>query len=85
MIQMSREDFKALMKESGREGAREVLCGLGLDGPGAREDIHDLRNLLSAYKAAKATAWQTAIRVMTTAFLVILSAGLAIKLKIVGH
>ena len=47
-------------------------------------DIRDLRSLIDAWRQARLTAWQTAIKVLTTALLATLLVGAAIKLKLMG-
>ena len=42
------------------------------------------RGLLEAFNAAKHTAWQTVIKVITTGILAALLVGAAIKLKVMG-
>ena len=55
-----------------------------IDGEDAAHDIRELRGLLEAFNAAKHTAWQTVVRLVTTGFLLALVAGAAIKLKVFG-
>ena len=46
--------------------------------------FRELRGLLDAWRDARHTAWQTAIRVVTTGILACLLVGAAIKLKLMG-
>jgi hypothetical protein len=64
--------------------ARRALADVGLDGPEAAIDIHDLRTLLESLRAARRTAWQTAVRLLTTGLLLALIAGVAVRLKLFG-
>jgi hypothetical protein len=50
----------------------------------AAHDIQELRGLLEAVNTAKHAAWQTAIQLITTGFLLVLVAGAVIKLKVFG-
>lgn len=78
-----REDqLQALATAGAREGARQALSQLGLDDDMAHGDIKDLRDLLSSWRDARKVAWRTTVKVVTTAILVILLAGVAIKLKL---
>lgn len=64
--------------------ARRALADVGLDGPEAAIDIHDLRTLLDSLRIARRTAWQTIVRLLTTGLLLALIAGIAVKLKLFG-
>lgn len=44
----------------------------------------ELRSLLDAWRDARRTAWQTAVKVVTTGILAALLVGVAIKLKLMG-
>ncbi len=50
----------------------------------AAKDIRELRDLLEAWRDARRTAWQTAVKVITTGILAALLVGAAIKLKLMG-
>ena len=47
-------------------------------------DVHELRDLLEAWRDARRTAWQTTVKVVTTGILAALLIGAAIKLKLLG-
>lgn len=81
---MRREDFEDLLDRAAEKGAERVLAHLGLENGKAARDIRELRGLLEAFNAAKHTAWQTVIRLVTTGFLLALVAGAVIKLKVFG-
>lgn len=84
MVVMPRDEFEKLLEQAAELGARRALADVGLDGPEAADDIRELRGLLEAFNAAKHTAWQTVIRLVTTGFLLALVAGAVIKLKVFG-
>jgi hypothetical protein len=44
--------------------------------------VHDLRSLLAALRLVRTTAIQTAVRMIVTGVLLVLVAGLAIRLKL---
>ena len=50
----------------------------------AARDLRELRDLLEAWRDARKTAWQTTIKLLTTAILAALLVGAAIKLKLMG-
>ncbi|AUM00518.1 DUF6127 family protein [Pseudomonadota bacterium 24LQ007] len=84
MVVMPRDEFEELLARAAERGARRALADVGLDGEDAAHDIRELRGLLEAFNAAKHTAWQTVIRLVTTGFLLALVAGAVIKLKLMG-
>ena len=75
-----REDFEDLLNGAAQRGAQRCLAQLGLENGSAAKDIRELRDLLEAWR----TAWQTTIKVVTTAILAMLLVGAAIKLKLMG-
>ena len=77
-------ELNVLIEHAAEAGARRVLAEIGLDNGNASRDIRDIRDLLAAWRAAKRTALQTVVRMITTAVLLALIAGLAIKLKLFG-
>ncbi len=53
--------LKALIEEASGVGAERALAALGLTDEGARRDMDDLRELLRAWRDAKASAWKAAV------------------------
>lgn len=84
MVVMPRDEFEELLARAAERGARRALADVGLDGEDAAHDIRELRGLLEAFNAAKHTAWQTVVKMVTTGFLLALVAGALIKLKVFG-
>lgn len=84
MIRLPPDEFEDLLATAATRGARQALKEIGLDNGNARDDIRELRSLLGALRLAKRTAWQTAIRLITTGFILALLAGAAVKLKLFG-
>ena len=79
------ERAAALGAEKGAErGAGRVLAHLGMDNGLTVQDTRELRALLDAWRGARHTAWQTAVKVLTTSLLAALAVGLALKLKLFG-
>ena len=81
---MRKEDFEELLNGAAERGAERALARLGLENGHAARDIGELRELLEAWRDARRTAWQTAVKVVTTAILAMLLVGAAIKLKLMG-
>ena len=84
MLLLRKEDFDDLLDRAAERGAERVLAHLGLENGHAAKDIRELRDLLEAWRDARRTAWQTAVKVMTTGLLAALLVGAAIKLKLMG-
>ena len=81
---LSPDDIEAMLNRAVEKGVAKALADVGLSDEKVKVDIHDLRSLLHAINAAKRTAWQTFIRVVTTGLLLAMMAGVAIKLKLFG-
>ena len=84
LLVLSREDFEDLLDRAAERGAERALSHLELESSHTARDIHELRDLLEAWRDARRTAWQTVIKVITTGILAALLVGAAIKLKLMG-
>jgi hypothetical protein len=84
MLLLRKEDFEELLGLAAERGAERVLAHLGLENGHAARDIRELRDLLEAWRDARRTAWQTTVKLVTTAILAALLVGAAIKLKLMG-
>ena len=84
MLLLRKEDFDDLLDRAAERGAERCLAHLGLENGHAAKDIHELRDLLEAWRDARRTAWQTTVKVITTGILAALLVGAAIKLKLMG-
>ena len=84
MVTIPQEEFEAMLELAAERGAERVLSHLGLENGHAAKDIRELRDLLEAWRDARRTAWQTAVKVITTGILAALLVGAAIKLKLMG-
>jgi hypothetical protein len=69
--------LRAVIEEASELGAERVLARMGLDDAHAHGDLSELRELLQAWRDAKASAWQAAI-----GWLVLI--GIAFKLGATG-
>ena len=74
--------LRAIVEESSELGARRVLGRLGLDDPDAQDDIDELRELLSAWRDAKASAWKAAIEWLVRGVFALLLVGIAVRLGV---
>ena len=74
--------LRAIVEESSELGARRVLGRLGLDDANAQNDIDELRELLSAWRDAKASAWKAAVEWLVRGVLALLLVGIAVRLGV---
>jgi hypothetical protein len=81
-VVLLRAEFRDLLRQAAHDGAREALAAVGLHDDDAAADLRDLRGILDAYRMARRTIWQTAIKVATAAVLAALIAGLAVTWKL---
>jgi hypothetical protein len=76
--------LRALIEEASELGAARVLTRLGLDDDGARKDMDELRELLSAWRDAKRSAWKAAIGWAIRGALALLLIGIAYRIGLGG-
>ena len=76
--------LRAIVEEASELGADRVLDRLGLDDDHAHSDIDELRELLSAWRVAKASAWKAAIDWIVRGALALLLIGIAVRLGVTG-
>ena len=74
--------LRAIVEESSELGARRVLGRLGLEDENAQGDIDELRELLSAWRDAKASAWRAAVEWAVRGVLALLLVGIAVRLGV---
>lgn len=72
--------LRALVEEASELGAARALERLGLEDAKAREDMAELRDLLSAWRDAKRGAWKAALEWLFRGALALLLVGLAMRL-----
>ena len=72
--------LRAMVEEASGVGARLALARLGLDDPRARRDMDELRELLSAWRDAKRSAWRAVVAWIVRIALATLLIGLAVRL-----
>ena len=76
--------LRALVEEASQAGARRALGALGLDDEKARRDMDELRELLSAWRDAKRSAWRAVVGWVVRLCLALVLVGLAVKLRLTG-
>ena len=76
--------LRAIVEESSEIGAGRVLAKLGLNDEGAQDDIDELRELLRAWRDAKASAWKAAIEWAVRGVLALLLISIAVRLGMPG-
>jgi len=74
--------LRALVEESSQAGARRALASLGLDDERARRDMDELRQLLSAWRDAKRTAWRAVVTWVVRIALAAVLIGIAVRLRL---
>ena len=85
MAQAAREGadlatMRAVAEEAGELSATRALTRLGLADEAARTDLAELRDLLSAWRDAKRSAWKAAAGWVMRLVGALVLAGLAVKL-----
>lgn len=76
--------LRAIVEEASQLGAQRMLARLGLDDATAQDDLHELRELLRAWRDAKASAWRAAIEWCVRGVLALLLVGIAYRLGLMG-
>lgn len=71
--------LRAIVEEASELGARRVLQRIGLGDAKAEKDIDELRELLAAWRAAKASAWKAAVEWTVRGLFAALLIGLAVQ------
>ena len=76
--------LRAIVEEASEIGAGRVLQRIGLADEGAEKDIDALRELLAAWRAAKASAWKAAVEWVVRGVFALLLIGIAVRLGVPG-
>lgn len=72
--------LRALIEQASEAGAVRAMARLGLSDADARDDIHELRELLAAWRDAKRSAWKAVVDWAVRGCLAAVLIGLAVKL-----
>ncbi|WP_370177315.1 DUF6127 family protein [Alteriqipengyuania sp.] len=76
--------LRAIAEEAGELGANRALVRIGLSDEAASGDIDELRELLQAWRDAKASAWKAAIEWLARGACALLLLGIAVRLGVPG-
>ena len=74
--------LRAMVEEASEAGAARALGALGLNDPRARRDMDELRELLSAWRDAKRSAWRAVVSWFVRVALALLLIGLAVRFRL---
>lgn len=74
--------LRAIVEETTELAADRVLARLGLSDDDAHDDLGELRELLGAWRDAKASAWKAAVDWIVRGALALLLIGIAVKLDV---
>ena len=76
------DTLRAIVEETSELAADRVLMRLGLGDAEAEDDLGELRQLLSAWRDAKSSAWKAFVSWVIRAGLALLLIGLAVRLGV---
>ena len=74
--------LRAIVEEASEIGADRVLLRIGLSDANAQDDIDELRELLSAWRDAKASAWKAVVDWAVRGILAMLLIGIAVRIGV---
>ncbi len=72
--------LRAIAEEAGELGASRALARMGLSDERAQADVKELRELLTAWREAKSSAWKAVVGWVMRLGCALLLAGLAMRL-----
>ena len=74
--------LRAIVEEATDLGADRALQRAGLADPDARDDLSELRELLQAWRDAKASVWRAALAWLVRGMLALVLIGIAVRLGV---
>jgi hypothetical protein len=74
--------LRAIVEEASEMGAVRALDRLGLADAKAQGDLGELRDLLQAWRDAKASAWRAALQWLIRGMMALLLIGIAVRLGV---
>jgi hypothetical protein len=80
-VNMTPEEFEAMLDRAAKKGARAALEELGLHDQHAEKDLEELRSLLSSWRDTKKAMWSTVVKVVTTAMLFFIAGAVAFYVR----
>lgn len=75
-VVLTQAALQALLEDAAEVGATKALTAIGLHDEAAVHDVHELRGVLEAFRAAKASMLTAAVKFLTVTFLAAIIAGL---------
>jgi hypothetical protein len=72
--------LRAIVEEASDLGAMRVLSRMGLNDDNAHVDLVELRQLLGAWRDAKASAWKAVVNWVVGGLLALLLLGIAVRM-----
>ena len=79
-MQLTDEELERLLDAAAHRGACQALSQLGLT-PEAKEDLKEMRDLVSAWRVTRREIGRTAIRILTTAVIMFMAAAIWMNFK----
>ena len=76
--------LRAVVEEASEVGAARALARIGLSDEKAQQDMDELRELLGAWRQAKASAWKAAVEWLVRGVFAVLLIGIAVRLNLSG-
>ena len=76
------DTLRAIVEETSELAAERVLARIGLADANAGDDLDELRELLSAWRDAKSSAWKAMVEWIIRAILALLLIGIAVRLGV---
>jgi hypothetical protein len=80
-VNMTPEEFEAMLDRAAKKGARAALEELGLHDQNAEKDLEEIRNLLSSWRDTKKAIWSTVVKVVTVAVLTFIAGAVGFYVK----
>ena len=80
-VNMTPEEFEAMLDRAAKKGARAALEELGLHDKSAEKDFEEIRNLLSSWRDTKKAIWSTVVKVVTVEVLTFIAGAVGFYVK----
>jgi hypothetical protein len=80
-VNMTPEEFEAMLDRVAKKGARAALEELGLHDQNAEKDLEEIRNLLTSWRDTKKAIWSTVVKVVTVAVLTFIAGAVGFYVK----
>jgi hypothetical protein len=80
-VNMTPEEFEAMLDRAAKKGARAALEELGLHDKNAEKDLEEIRNLLTSWRDTKKAIWSTVVKVVTVAVLTFIAGAVGFYVK----